>query len=471
MEYTPSSLNKRYSPDDLYRHCIVTRKLRHIPEGWRLGSLGDLWIGTHQGLAVMECGSAKANFNACFIGYVIDPRCSRFNQPSAEHIDSFEMLEHYLDELSGRFVCVATDGKTRRLYLDASGSYSMMYDSELQIVASSSMLIPYAPHNSDQIELIKTLLLHSRNGIYPFGLTSRKNINRVLPNHYLSLDDWQVVRHWPILAFVPDKDTEKLARRIGERIKSTMFAVLKAGYRPYMSLTAGVDSRTLLACVYERKDQIQCFTWELPDNTAQQDIKIASEIADEHKLKYQVFNYTSAQQKDVERWLYRTSVSVGEIRGQDLTTTVASMDFSQPYFAGNVSEVSRGVFWRDHDNDLQDLTAEEVVKRLNAPDVPVILKAADNWLAGLPEFLSFREKLDFVYLEQRVGCWASEIGHGHACGPFHIYPFSNRRIFEWMLSSNDDYVFRKTKGIIKEIIQQQQPSLMQWEFNGGELRQ
>lgn len=223
----------------------------------------------------------------------------------------------------------------------------------------------------------------------------------------------------------------------------------------------------MLACAYQAKEQIQCFTWELPDKTAQQDIETATAIAREYDLDYQVFDYESTQPQDIEAWLYRTSLTVGEIRGQDLTSTVASMDHRQPYFAGNVSEVSRAVFWREHDADLQALTAEEVINRLNAPKAPEILNAADDWLSGLPGCLSLRDKLDFIYLEQRVGCWAREIGHGHAYGSFHIYPFFNRKFFVWMLSSDDDYDFRKTKGIIKEVIRQQQPDLLQWLFNGG----
>lgn len=182
---------------------------------------------------MMEC-SSEGTFKFCFLGYVIDPRNSSLNKSVDDEVHNFNDLERYLDELSGRFVCIATDGQASRVYLDASGSYSMMYDPTLQIVASSSMLIPYASHNADRTELIKTLLLHSRNGIYPFGLTSRHAISRVLPNHYLSLDDWSVYRHWPTQPFIINRDSEKLAQKIAQRMQSAMFAVLKAGYKPYM---------------------------------------------------------------------------------------------------------------------------------------------------------------------------------------------------------------------------------------------
>jgi len=472
--YTPYELSKHLSHEDLLRQFIICKRLSLIPKRWKYESLGSFWLGVHTDLPVMNITSKRGDFKACFLGYVIDPFACTYNTPVIpEGMSSFSFasFESYLDTLSGRFICIITNGKDTRIYLDASGSLSMMYSVEQEIAASSHMLIPYLDSSDDDSELIDQFALHKNNGIYPFSLTSRKTIKRLLPNHYLNLNSWTAVRHWPLTTFSITENTHKLANNIGNVIRNTMNSVLDAGFTPYMSLTAGVDSRTLLACAHARKSEINFFTWELPDTNAQLDIDVATTIAQEHKLNYHVFPYEPASQTDVEHWLHRTSVTIGEKRGQDLTSTISQMDHTQPYFAGNVSEVSRSVYWKADDKTLDSLTGEDITQRLNIPLNPKIIHSANQWLEGLPAELKIREILDLLYLEQRVGCWASEIAHGHACGPFHIYPFSNRHIFQWMLSSPDDYNYRKSKGIIKEVIIQQQPELMKWTFNAGEERQ
>ncbi len=489
--YTPYALSKQYSHQDLLRQFIVCKRLSLLPKeckqtAWKQESIGSFWIGAHPDLPITNVVSQSGTMKACFLGYVIDPFACTYNKPtlpeSTTHSpspDSFNSVEAYLDTLSGRFICIVSDNQSTRIYLDASGSLPMMYSPQQEIAASSLMLIPYTDEIDDHRDLIQQLNLHKNNGIYPFGLTSRKQIKRLLPNHYLNLDTWIATRHWPLPntasntpfeCFTTNDEASLLAAKIGKVMENTITTILNQDFTPYMSLTAGVDSRTLLACAYSKKEAINFFTWELPDSMARLDIEVATKISTKHHLRYQVFPYESASASDVGKWLYRTSLTIGEVRGQDLTSTVSNMDSTQPYFAGNVSEVSRGVFWHVDDNKLKSLTGEEITQRLKAPLHPDIINAAEQWLAGLPNGLSIKETLDFLYLEQRVGCWASEIVQGHAAGPFHLYPFSNRKIFTWMLSSPNDFNYRKNKGIIKEVIKQLQPELLEWEFNGDHTR-
>ena len=476
--YTPEALSQELNHDVLLRQFVFCKQLNLIPQGWRRESVADYWVGIHPELPVSTIRfSRESKYKGYMLGYVIDPFKCEYNKP---HIDTsntigieeehnYESIEAYLDTLSGRFVCLVTNGVSNRIYLDASGSFSMVYAADQKIAAASSMLIPYEQEVDDDSQLIETLSIDEKNGIYPFGLTSRKKVKRLLPNHYLDLDNWKAIRHWPHTSFEIIDDAEQVAAKIGNIMEKTIDTIMQQGFKPYMSLTAGVDSRTMLACAKKWKDNINFFTWELPDNDAELDVNIATQLADEHQLNYSRYPFEEANEQDQKEWLYRTSLSVGEMRGRSLSSTIKAMDSEQPYFAGNVSEVSRGVYWRDETDALSKLTGEELTKRVGAPNEAVITSAANKWLASLPN-MTISEKLDLAYLEQRVGCWASEIAHGHAGGPFHIYPFSNRMIFELMLCSPNDFNYRKSKGIIKEIIKQKMPELMQLDFNGGNVR-
>ncbi|CAA6805131.1 MAG: Unknown protein [uncultured Thiotrichaceae bacterium] len=472
MEYTPSTLASTFSPNTLIRQYVICQRLSLIPEGWIRESLGEFWLGVHPDLPVNHGLSENSRFRVCFLGDVIDPFAGKFNCPSLEDhpqvIQSFDDFEAYLHRLSGRFVCVVTNGESTRIYLDASGSLPLVFDVSQQIASSSLMVIPYGGEVDDDSALIELFKFHQQNGIYPFGLTPRKKIKRVLPNHYLCLDSWCVIRHWPSCSFKKEPDRTDLAEKVGGLLESTISTILKQGYKPYMSLTAGVDSRTLLACTLPKyRQNIHYFTWELPDATAMQDVATASSVSRGCGVKYSSYPYKVAKRKDQLKWLYRTSLSIGEVRGQSITTTVSQMDAKQPYIAGNVSLITLGKYWREGDDKLETLAAKDVVQRLRIPESASILQAAEEWLSSLPS-LSVREVTDLLYLEQRVGCWGSEIGSGHADGPFHIYPLSNRKIFEWSLQAQGSQVERSQKALFTGVIRLKSPDLLRWAFNGRE---
>jgi len=83
---------------------------------------------------------------------------------------------------------------------------------------------------------------------YPFGLTPYRHVRRVLPNHYLDLEGWKAVRHWPGKAeLTVDYDTDRAVKEIVSIIKNNLQAISKR-YRIHMGLTAGRDTRLLLAC-------------------------------------------------------------------------------------------------------------------------------------------------------------------------------------------------------------------------------
>ena len=88
-------------------------------------------------------------------------------------------LESELRELAGRFV-VFFLSREERVYLDGCGSLAVVYCSDLERVASSPGLIPRTPLSGDNESLIGALGLPESNAWYPFGLTPRHGIERLM---------------------------------------------------------------------------------------------------------------------------------------------------------------------------------------------------------------------------------------------------------------------------------------------------
>ena len=204
-----------------------------------------------------------------------------------------------------------------------------------------------------------------------------------------------------------------------------------------MSLTAGRDSRMLLACARGLCSQIQFFTWGLPDATARVDLKVAKILTKRYGLRHKVYRFREATGEDKAEWLYRTGCAVGEPRGMSLVTTNKQMTH-RFYLPGLGSEVGRAFYWKISDRADTRLSAEELVARLHHPILPRLVEHAASWLDAAPAKNTF-EILDLLYIEQRLGCWAGVTDLGRAEGPLRLPPFYNRRIFALLLGLPPDY--------------------------------
>ena len=97
--------------------------------------------------------------------------------------------------------------------------------------------------------------------MYPLNLTPRKNVWRLLPNHFLDLRQWEAVRHWPKAEILPVGDTDQAVTQVVERVRLHMKALV-AKKPVLLRLTAGQDSRVLLACARPLAQHMTFFTAE-----------------------------------------------------------------------------------------------------------------------------------------------------------------------------------------------------------------
>ena len=156
-------------------------------------------------------------------------------------------------------------------------------------------------------------------------------------------------------------------------------------------------------------------------------------------LRHKVYRFREATREDKVEWLYRTGCAVGEPRGMSLVTTNKQMTH-RFYLPGLGSEVGRAFYWKTTDQADTVLSPEELLARLHRhhPVLPPIVDCAASWLDGVPASNIF-EVLDFLYIEQRLGCWAGVTDLGDADGPLRLPPFHNRRIFTLLLGLPQDY--------------------------------
>jgi hypothetical protein len=389
------------------------------------------------------------------------------SQPSTPGREGFDEM---LALLGGNYVCLLAAGSDLRFYLDACGSLSAFYAAEQQCMASNLFLIPDAQSHRDNRRYAGQFDIPGSNCMFPVGMTPRMDVERLLPNHYLDLTSWKAVRHWPKTSLSETTDVRQTVAEIGNLIARNISAVARA-VPIQMSLTAGRDSRMLLACARPWARQAAYFTEAIPDRTGRLDVHVAQRLAKTFGLRHRVLPFLESSEADAAKWLYRTSMSVGERRGFEAMRTEMQLDPGRAYLPGLVAELSRGFYWKlVHDlpdPDDRDCLSKALLNVMKAPIDRHTLARMTAWMSGLPASSTWG-LLDFFYLEQRLGCWAGVVSYVTAdMVRFESWPLNSRRLTALMLSL--PYEYKAAARLNDDVIRSRWPELAELPYNKGKL--
>jgi len=373
----------------------------------------------------------------------------------------------WLAQLSGKWLAILLTDEEERIYLDPGGSLTAVYCPSMNMVAGTTGLILYTEETQDRSEFAQQMPIPEAVTMYPIGMTPRHGIERLLPNHSLDLRNWKSRRDWPRADLGTTWNTAMAAREVAAITRRNITAVA-ARFPLQLALTAGYDSRTILACARSHLGTAKFFTSVLPSDAAWLDVSVGRRIAKDLGLAHEVIAYEEPDERDKEVWLHRTGCAVGNNLSYLGMRSAQQLDRSHVYLTGYVSETARDFFgprmdrlnpaWRTN-----GIRAENLIALTGAPVRKDALARAEVWLAGQP----LREPehiLALFYLEQRVGGWVAVLGAPFAdISMFELWPLNNRRITEIMVTLPHEY--RRNVGLNKDIIAQEWPELLRHGFN------
>lgn len=358
MRVFPRELHAQYHTSDLPGQFMLSTDTAHIPDGWRTCALGRWVLASHSALPCFEIHAGDDTPVGWLLGYPIDPDghlvTSKvvFDEGATNPVIP-ERFETFLYRFGGRYAAVLISGSTSRVYLDPCGSLSAVYCPSQKLVTSTPSLIPYGSDVHDDDELITTLGIHDSVEMFPLGLTAKVGVERLLPNHYLDLDEWCSVRHWPAGPIQDVRDVQDAIARIGTRVRRNIGAM--ASRSPHLALTAGQDSRMLLACAREFANVLTCFTVWTGNLTSKVDCDIANRICRRFGLKHVFLRFQDPRSYEMGEWLFRTGFSLGTQSSWRGASAVRQLNPQRVDLSGHVGELARANYW-----GAEDPSAEEV---------------------------------------------------------------------------------------------------------------
>jgi hypothetical protein len=400
------------------------------------------------------------------IGYPIDKDGTLIDGGTTMVMDSdgedfYDSFESFLYGFGGRFAAVVFGGGGARVYLDPAGSLSAVYSPAHEIVCSTPSLIPYSKGCDDDRDLIQLMQIPERNSIYPFGLTPRQGVERIPPNFFLDLSSWVTTRHWPADGLEADDNVETSIARVTEITKRQIAAVAR-NYDVYMSITAGRDSRLLLACAREMVDKISLFTFCL-DEAAELDRRAARLLTGKLGLGHTVLEFKEPSEEDLLLWLYRTGCCVGEQRGWKVVRTYRALDPARAELPGVCGEAGRLTYWRKWETENSEVNLDEFLGRVGVPVTPGIMRRAQAWLDGLPVTNTLRI-IDMMFVELFLGGWAGLLPYADPVSTaFRVYPLCHREALERLLRLPAPY--RRSQALAAEVCRREWPELLSVPFN------
>lgn len=339
--------------------------------------------------------------------------------------EAFE--QRVLDGLAGLFLVVteAGAGWGRRLYPDAAAGVPVVYCPETRRIGASAATIlnPAEYCRRFLADRHARLVAAEGKGWIPGTLTAHQGLRRLLPNHYLDLDNFSVHRFWPHAAPAV-QSLETAADSIAADLAGHVEAVARQ-FDTAVTLTAGWDSRLVAAASRRLAHRITYVT--IGAAGAGLDQIAASRMGAALGLRHRLVPVAAASEAAQQRWDWLVGHAVRE--DNRLThPTLAGID-AEVMLTGICGEPGRCRLYRHDIDTINDApaTADFVRARLGVPDDADVRADIDAWLAELPP-MPRAMVLDLAYWELKCGSWAMAQGAAQKTVKLSLMPFAQRRV-------------------------------------------
>ncbi|MEM6649215.1 MAG: hypothetical protein AAF603_03080 [Pseudomonadota bacterium] len=393
-------------------HFYLGGEHQEFPNSWQKEQVDSkLVLGVHESVPLLKCRSRQVELIG--IGDIFNWRLP--NASAQEIMDDFVADVSDVTEiirkskiLSGRWVMIAKDQKRSVIFGDAWHSFAIYhgFDTKGRWWAASSPKLIGTPGTQELDEDIAhgvSPKLHAKSGgQYPVHITPFRHICCLLPNHCLDLVEQKAQRHWPYEKIKPVELVE--ASRIAAHQISQQILAMSQRYRLSCGLTAGTDSRLLLASLHHNNIQFDGFT-SILDHWCHEhhfDVQVSEKLVERLGLKRQLIRAPEELSPDIDALfracIYRPSWAHNRLAASYLTWPLRST----MNVIGWGSEINQRAW------DIPDRDKPFKSDYLKCIDVPIQSPARDAVLSWAEETQQLRndfgyQMFDLLFWEVRLG--------------------------------------------------------------------
>lgn len=375
-------------------------------------------------------------------------------------LQSFNAILDYSKYLLGRFVIFyfGSDHSVK-IIPDPTATIPICYTSQAgEIVVSSST---HLLREKFGFSLSKTSL-KIKNGAanqqpLPYNLTMFDEVKQVIPNHYFDSNTAHMERFYPVA--LPNSQTLDYAVDQTIKVIDNVLPFIVSKKKLSLPLTAGIDSRTVLAFLKKYIDQIPSYTFYSPGDTA--DLETAQNIAKEMNFRHKALKRKSLNNQEISFFKDKLDGN-HNIRILNNGYTLNETAFKdRSFLAGDVIPLAKSNFGKNLPEKLATssylVTKTHNYTRENK-------KYIKNWLQDVRE-QNYISIFDLFFWEYRFGRWLPNNADNYDIWSDPFYLFNNRYLIELWLSVPRE---QRTKySFHEEIIEKKWPELLEIPVNPG----
>ena len=419
--------------------AFVSAEKPEIPASYELRQVGGVWLASDRRLPVVSLLDSGGRRFGLLVGFVYSEFEDRFLREaevafpvSIEEIGDVERL--IMPRLAGLFILLTCEWLPLRIYMDPGGSFPMVYSGvEKRAASSPALLLDESAYEARfRVDLHDALIGQEGAGGWISGtLTAHQDVLRVLPNHYLDLATWTAHRFWPKPGdFDEWRPFEATVEKAAESLRRFSNAACDT-FQVAATMTAGFDSRLLLASCREVTERCEFFTIRAPD--AELDIEVSKGIAERLGLSHRVLPLRQAEPGQVAIW-DRTVGDCMVEAPRRTHPTLRELVGREAMFTGMYGEVGRCRLYRQDYLRINDakIDARFVIDRLTLPPHPELIENVAIWLRSL-EGQPNSVILDLAFHELKFGNWAMGQRPFTNSIKLNFVPFAQRAVMDAFL--------------------------------------
>lgn len=413
-------------------------------DNFNVYKFSDYFLYAHEEINITFSSKSKDFINIALIGFIIDPFNPQKNYQEiindlALSIKSFEELLEKIESLSGRFVLFIKLNNEYFLLGDCFNSRQINFgylDDNFWATSSLKLFLDFNDFKSiisvEKKKFIESKDFLNNESAWIGDQTFDERLTKLLPNHYLNISKRKIDRI-PIF-LTRFNDNEKNILEYSSKILTGTFNFLSNNFNLIQPITAGWDSRILLAASKAQKEKIKYYIFS-DEYTDVSDVRISKNLSEKLNLDFSVQKPEKLNQNFLSKFTNENLFP----RILPKTSHI-QFHYEQKYpkdtinISGVGGEIMRCYYGFMH----YEFYSKEMLLSFShyKKDNHFVLNEIDKWL---PNAKKYSKKfnisiLDLFYWEQRMGNWGSLYQFEQDIAIEEFSPFNNRSLVLSVLS-------------------------------------
>ncbi len=409
----------------------------------------------------------KGKTQITLLGYTFHCYNSLSEQELIENLLTLSK-EELLDEIDlwcGHFVLFVSKD-TIKIYNDACASFKVFYGKKdkVSVIGSDPKIINKFFNFEKDREISKLRFYQSKffkKNSTKIGHDSQyKNMYQLVSNHCLNTE-----RNTSERIFPREKRKEISQEVAGQkliRIFNHLTFLIEKRHTVYASLTAGYDSRLLMAATRKISNKVEYYTFKIPNQKENFiDYTLPKKITTDLELKYS-FIYIKRLSENIKKKIL-ASYDFPKLRPFEQYLNIFPKNKKENILlVGFVSEVAKNYL-----ENVNVRNGRDVLRAVHLPDNQYLENYYTSWLETNRKVISDLnyEVLDFIHWEQDITNFAGQNTYyaHHYVRLFSL--FNSREILRIMLAVPIEKRDGKSPSFFKYLIRKMWPDLMNYPFN------